>query len=75
MDLPDKYALRTVSSMLEEHPQIGTILENHRIDCVSCGSSSCLLKNVVTQHTYDPQRATQIEAEINAYLAGLGPSS
>jgi hypothetical protein len=47
------------------------ILEKYQIDCVSCGSSSCLLSNVVAQHTYDPLRAEQIESEINEYLAKL----
>lgn len=71
MVLLEKYAQMTVSSLLADHPQIGVILEKHRIDCVSCGSSSCLLKNVIAQHTYDSRRAAQIEAEINAYLAGI----
>jgi len=71
MELPEEFALKTVSSMLAEHPQIGEILNKHRIDCVTCGSSSCLLKNVIAQHTFNPQRAVQIEHEINEYLAGL----
>lgn len=71
MDLPEKFAQMTVCRMLAEHPRIGEILARHRIDCVTCGSSSCLLKNVIAQHTFDPQRAIQIEAEINAYLAGV----
>jgi len=71
MMLPDRFEQMTVTRMLTEHPQIGAILEKHRIDCVTCGSSSCLLKNVIAQHTYDSRRAAQIEAEINAYLAGI----
>jgi iron-sulfur cluster repair protein YtfE (RIC family) len=71
MDLPAEYAQRTISSILTEHPRIGTILEQYQIDCASCGSSSCLLKNVIAQHTCDPQRAVRIAAEINEYLAGL----
>jgi len=71
MMLPERFDQMTVKRMLAEHPHIGEILEKHQIDCVRCGSSSCLLKNVISQHTYDPKRAVQIEQEINAYLAGL----
>lgn len=71
MDLPEEFAHKTISSMLAEHPRIGEILGKHRIDCVTCGSSACLFKNVIATHTFDPQRAIQIEEEIHAYLAGL----
>ncbi len=72
MDLPEEFAQKTISSMLAEHPPIGEILSKHSIDCLSCGSTSCLFKNVIATHTFDRQRAVQIEKEINDYLAGIG---
>ncbi len=71
MDLSEEFAQKTISKMLEEHPQIGEILKKYNIDCVSCGSSSCLFKNVIATHTYNPKTALQLKNEINEYLAGL----
>jgi len=71
MELPEKFAQISVSQILSEHPQIGTMLEKHQVDCVTCASSSCLLKNIIGQHIYDPKRAIQLEQEINDYLNGL----
>ncbi len=72
MRLPDSFERKTVSSVLEEHPAIGEILTRHHIDCVACGSTSCLFKNVIATHTYDPQKAIEIEKEIFKYLTELG---
>lgn len=71
MNMPEEFVQRTISSMLEEHPQIGTILRKYRIDCVSCGSASCLFKNVIATHAYDPKVAAQIEVELEAYFCSL----
>jgi hypothetical protein len=70
MRLPPEFENITIGNILAEHPQIGEILSKHHIDCVSCGSGSCLFKNVVATHTYDRKKVGMIEAEINEYLAG-----
>ena len=62
----------TVSKVLAQHPQIKKILDKFRIDCVKCGSSSCLLKNVLGQHVFDPNQARQMEKEVNEYFSRLG---
>jgi len=71
MSLPEEFEKITISKMLSEHPQIGEILTKHHIDCVACGSSSCLFKNVIATHTYDSKKAQHIENEINEYLCNL----
>lgn len=71
MDLPKEFAHKTVTSVLTEHPQLAEILKRYKIDCVTCGSTSCLFKNVIATHSYDPKQTAQIEIEINAYLAKL----
>jgi len=71
MRLPQQFEKITIGKMLAEHPQIGKILTKHHIDCATCGSSSCLFKNVIATHTYDRNKARMIEEEINEYLAGL----
>ena len=69
MKLPEEIAPLSITAVLEAHPQIGTILQKHNIDCVTCGSSSCRFKNVIASHAYDPKVAKQITAEIEAYFA------
>jgi hypothetical protein len=71
MRLPEEFEKTTIAKMLAEHPYIGEILEKHHIDCVTCGSSSCLFKNVIATHTYDRNQAVMIEKEINDYLSSL----
>jgi len=68
MDLPEEFRQKTISAMLTEHPQLTEILQRYNIDCVSCGSSSCLFKNVVATHAYDPKQADRLENEIKDYL-------
>ena len=69
MNLPEEFANKTITAVLAAHPQIGEILQKHNIDCATCNSSSCLFKNVIKTHAWDPKQAIQIETEINAYLA------
>lgn len=71
MDLPEEFTQMTIIAMLTEHPQLAEILRRYKIDCVSCGSTSCLFKNVIATHAYDPKQAAQLETEINTYLANL----
>ena len=71
MRLPEEFEKITISAILKKHPQIGEILTKHHIDCVTCGSGSCLFKNVIATHTYDRNKAILIENEINDYLSSL----
>ena len=75
MRLPEEFETITISTILEEHPLIGEILTKHHIDCVTCGSSSCLFKNVIATHTYDRKKAIMIEKEIIEYLSSLPTTS
>ncbi|HEY5674393.1 MAG TPA: hypothetical protein VIR78_11850 [Malonomonas sp.] len=68
MDLPEELKHKTIGAMLAEHPQLVEILKRYKIDCVACGSTSCLFKNVIATHAYDPKQAAMLEDEINAYL-------
>ena len=71
MNLPEALAKKPLIDVLEEHPPIGEILKKYKVDCVSCRSSSCLLKNVIATHGFLPKRAAELRAEIEAYLARL----
>lgn len=71
MLLSPEFEQITIKTMLAEHPHIGQILTKYKIDCVTCGSGSCLFKNVIATHAYDPKKAILIEKEISDYLVSL----
>lgn len=69
MKLDQEIGNQAIQDVLTVHPQIGTILEKFDIDCVGCRVGICLLKDVVAIHALGEQVETQIEKEINDYLA------
>ena len=71
LDLPAAFAQETITNMLKEHPQLVEIFRKYKIDCVSCGSTSCLFKNVIATHSYDRKISVLIEEEINQYLSSI----
>jgi hypothetical protein len=71
MELPEEYRQKTIVDTLADHPQLAVILKKYRIDCASCGSTSCLFGNVIATHTYDPKQAARLEAEITDYFTSL----
>ena len=68
MQLRNDLGSRQIQDVLKEHPQIGEILKNYDIACVTCGVGICLLKDVVSIHALGDELESKIEAEINAYL-------
>ena len=71
MNLPPEIGEQPINQTIAQHPKIGEILSKYEIGCVTCGVGICLVKDVVAIHALDPEAETQIEAEINAYLATL----
>lgn len=69
MELHQNIGSQAIQDVLQDHPQIGIILEKFDIGCVTCRVGICLLKDVVTIHALGEQVETQIEQEINEYLA------
>lgn len=58
-----------IQNVIAEHPEIGEILNRYEIGCVTCKVGICLLKDVVSIHGLTKEQETEIENEINAYLA------
>ena len=69
MNLPNHIGDQPINETIERHPQIGAILQKYDIGCVTCGVGICLVKDVVAIHSLGDVIETQIQAEINAYLA------
>jgi hypothetical protein len=59
---------RAIKEVVQEHPEIGTILARYEIGCVTCGDGICHLKDVVSIHGLPGEVEAKIENEINRYL-------
>ncbi len=68
MKLHNNIGEKPIKEVIEEHPVIGTILNNHEIGCIKCSVGTCLLKDVVTVHFLGDDIEKTIEQEINNYL-------
>lgn len=74
MRLNNGMGIRQIKNVIEEHPEIGRILDRYAIGCIKCSIGTCLLQDVVSVHVLGDAVEEQIEKEINAYLAGLEAS-
>jgi hypothetical protein len=68
MNLPAEIGAQAINKVIEQHPQIGEILNRYEIGCVSCGVGICLVKDVVGIHALGAEIESKIEQEILAYL-------
>jgi hypothetical protein len=74
MQLNNGLGTRQIKDVIEEHQQIGKILDKYAIGCIKCSIGTCLLQDVVSVHFLGDAVEGQIEKEINAYLVGLEKS-
>lgn len=68
MKLPTEIGEQAINTVMENHPQIGEILQSYDIGCVGCGVGICLVKDVVSIHALGDEIEAKIEQEILAYL-------
>lgn len=68
MNLKGNLGETAIQDVIKNHPQIGEILNNYDIGCVTCGVGICLLKDVVSIHALGDEVEQQIETDINTYL-------
>ena len=71
MKLHNDLGNREIKEIIEEHPQIGEILDNYEIGCIKCSIGTCFLKDVVMVHVLGDDIEAMIEKEINSYLESL----
>lgn len=50
----DKLLNTPIKSVINEHPEVGAILNEYQVGCVACGVGSCLLKDIVEIHQLTP---------------------
>ncbi|WP_029914663.1 hypothetical protein [Pelobacter seleniigenes] len=72
MNLPAAIGAQPINKVIADHPQIGAILNQHDIGCVTCGVGICLVNDVVSIHALGAEVEQKIEREINTYLTNKG---
>lgn len=60
---------RQIKEVIEEHPEIGVILDRYGIGCTKCGIGTCLVRDVVAVHVLGEAVEQEIEEAINTYLS------
>jgi len=68
MNLKQNIGKQAIQDVLNNHPHIGEILQQHDIGCVGCGVGICQLQDVVSIHALGNEAEKEIETRINAYL-------
>jgi hypothetical protein len=71
MKLHDNMGNRPIKEVIQEHPEIGNILNKYEIGCLECSIGTCFLKDVVAVHVLGETIEAMIEKEINAYLESI----
>lgn len=68
MKLLNGIGSQNIKDVINSHPRIGEILDEHEIGCTKCSVGTCLLQDVVTVHFLGDEVEAKIEKEINEYL-------
>lgn len=63
-----KYLHNGIKDVIHQFPQVGAILEEYGIGCVTCAAGTCLLKDVVEIHRLAPEAEARMLARIAAVI-------
>lgn len=55
---------RGIKQIIDEYPEVGTILEEYDIGCVPCNVGTCLLKDIVDIHNLTPEAEQEMMVRI-----------
>ena len=72
MNFKNDLGEKAIQDVMQNHPEIGDILNRYEIGCVTCKVGICLLKDVVSIHGLSKEDEAKIEQEINTYLTEKG---
>ncbi|BCS54471.1 hypothetical protein [Geobacter sp. SVR] len=72
MELKNGLGDQAIQDVIRTYPEIGDILNNFEIGCVTCKVGICLLKDVVSIHGLSKDDEAKIEQQINTYLTSKG---
>jgi len=60
----EKYLNQGIKDVILEFPEIGDILNEYNIGCVTCNVGSCLLKDIVKIHALPPEQEDELLSRI-----------
>lgn len=72
METVDSLLETAIKDVIATYPQVGTVLADHGVGCVTCQVGTCLLKDIVAIHGLSPEDEQAVMAGIAA-LAPDGP--
>ena len=64
----EKYLNKGVQEVIDEHPEVGEILNDFDIACITCTAGSCLLKDVVGIHNLPADQEVELMYQIEKAL-------
>jgi hemerythrin-like domain-containing protein len=65
----DTYLNKAIIDVITEFPEVGTILAEYDIGCVTCQVGTCLLKDVVAIHGLPPETERELMARTAAVIS------
>jgi hemerythrin-like domain-containing protein len=60
----EKYLNMGIKDIIADFPEVGKILEDFMVGCVTCAVGTCLLKQVVEIHYLQPEQETELMYQI-----------
>lgn len=68
MAIPEELGNAAIKDVIQKYPEIGEILDRHKIGCTKCKVGICLLKDVVKIHYFPEDTERRIFDEIEKAL-------
>jgi hemerythrin-like domain-containing protein len=65
----DTYLNRAIIDVITEFPEVGTVLAEYDVGCVTCQVGTCLLKDVVAIHGLPPETERELMARVAAVIS------
>jgi len=60
----DRIFNRDIKGLIDEFPEVGTILESFQVGCTTCQVGTCLLKDIVDIHPLSPEDELDLMTQI-----------
>ncbi len=64
----EEYLNKPIKDLITEFPEVGEILEEYGIGCVSCSAGSCLLKDIIEVHNLSEAEEVEVMNKISKVI-------
>ena len=55
-----EYLRANIKDLIQQFPAVGSLLEEHKIACVTCGVGTCLLQDIIEIHNLSPDEEQEL---------------